>query len=128
MNGSSPAAPGLWRRLAGLALLPVFVVGVAAVVVGAALVAFRTPVALGRPEPLTVAANEAEIAWLYPANNLASWERFVAATQQTGARLHADYPDLEVQVDDAFPPQTTATPQIALRWQGSGRRLVFRWY
>ena len=127
MNGSSgPAAPGLWRRLAGPALLLVFVTGLAAVVVGAALVVVRTPAAPGRPEPLSVGDNEAEIAWLYPANNLASWERFVAATQQTGERLRSVYPDLEVQVDDAFPPQTATTSSPEARFRrpslGLGQR------
>jgi hypothetical protein len=116
------------HRLRNLSLLALIMTGLAALVIGAALVLFHTPAAQGRPEPLPVADNDTEIAWLYPASNLASWERFVAAVQQNCDELRATYPDLEVQMDGAFPPQSAATSEIALRWQSSGRRLVFRWY
>jgi hypothetical protein len=125
---NAAAVTGLWRRLRGPWLLLLLGTGLAALVLGAGLVVFRPSAALGRPEPLPVGDYDTEIAWLYPASNLASWERFVTATQQTAEHLRAVYPDLEVQTGAAFPPQTTATSEIALRWQGSGRRLVFRWY
>ncbi len=126
----SPAAAvsGLGRRLRSAALLLLLVAVFALLAAGALWIAFRPPAALGRPEPLPVAANDREIVWLYAATNNASWERFVAALLKTGDRLRADYPDLEIQDAAAFPPQTTATPEIALLWKTSGRRLVFRWY
>src|SRR5260370_6703356 len=103
------AGSGLLGRLRNLSLLALVVTGLAALVVGAALVVFHPPGAPGRPEPLPLSENDAEIAWLYPASNLASWERFVAATQQTAELLGATYPDLEAQSGRAFPPQSTAT-------------------
>ncbi len=129
MNGSTTSAvsrPG--RRVRGTSLLLPLVAVLATLVVGVVLIVYKAPAALGRPEPLPVAANDREIVWLYPAVNNASWERFVAALQQAGERLRGTYPDLEVQVEAAFPPQTATTPEIALKWQTSGRRLVFRWY
>jgi hypothetical protein len=129
MSQSPPSTgAGVFRWLHNRSLLALLMTSLAALVIGAAVVVFHPPGAAGRPEPLPVAANDTEIAWLYPASNLASWERFVAAAQQTAERLRSSYPDLEVQMDGAFPPQTTATSEIALRWQASGRRLVFRWY
>jgi hypothetical protein len=129
MNEIPPAAGSGWlTRLGNLSLWVFGTIGLGALAIGAALVLFRPPGTNGRPEPLPVADNEVEVAWLYPASNLASWERFVAATQQTAEQLRATYPDLDVQTDRAFPPETVATAETALKWTGSGRRLVFRWY
>ena len=128
MNGSRASVfARLWRRVRSWSLLLLLVAGLA--ILGTILVVFNTPPALGRPEPLAVAADDMEIVWLYPATNIASWERFVAAVQQTGDRLLASHPDLEVQVGPAaFREQTTAVPEVALKWKTSGRRLVFHWY
>jgi hypothetical protein len=77
------------------------------------------------PHPLTVADGEQEIVWLYSATSASSWERFVTAVQTAAAR-----PDLGLAVDRgrAFPAETTAVPELTVSAQGSGGRLVFRWY
>ncbi len=107
---------------------PILVALSVALAVGAAVVAFRQ----GAPNRLAarpVAAGDREIAWLDGATNVASWERFVAGVVRAADRLRADDPGLECQVGpEAFPAETTATPEIALAWPAEGRRLVFRWY
>jgi hypothetical protein len=100
----------------------------AAVVVGAVIVVFQGPPALGRPTPLPVLAGEREIVWLYPATNAASWERFVAAVRRIAERLRGDRAG--VQADDrfAFPHQTAAVPEVSLSLNRPESRFVFRWY
>jgi hypothetical protein len=99
----------------------------AALVLGAALVFFQSRPSLGPPQPLPVAPGDQEVVWLYPATNAANWERFVAALRLAAERLQADFPGVTAQDGGAFPPQTTAVPEIALAFPGRGR-LVFRWY
>jgi hypothetical protein len=99
----------------------------AVIVVGAVAVVFQAAPPANRPTPLPLAEGDREVAWLYPATNAANWERFVSAVRQAGERLRAQ----GLTVSDgptAFPPNTTATPEVALAWPGASRRLVFRWY
>ena len=100
----------------------------AAVVVGAVLVVFQGPPAQGRPAPLPVRDDEAEIVWLFPATSAASWERFVAAVRRTAERLRPSRPDVQADDKSAFPQQTTAVPEVSLSASGSEPRFVFRWY
>jgi hypothetical protein len=100
----------------------------AALVVGAAAVVFRGAPPPTRPAPLPVADGDREVAWLYPATNPASWERFVAACRRAADRLQDTHPGLAFDDGAAFPQRTTATPEVALAWPGGGPRLVFRWY
>jgi hypothetical protein len=95
---------------------------VSVVLVGAAAVVFRGDAPLTRPTPLPVQEGDSEIVWLYPATNTTAWERFVAAVEKTGRRLHLD-------VQQRPSAQPTAVPEVTLAWQKGGRnRLVFRWY
>jgi hypothetical protein len=100
----------------------------AAVVVGAVVVVFQGPLALGRPTPLPVLAGEREIVWLYPATNAASWERFVAAVRRTAERLRRDRPGVLADDKSAFPQQTAAVPEVSLSLSRPESRFVFRWY
>src|SRR5262245_26788277 len=80
------------------------------------------PASAVRPVP----RGDREIAWLNTATSGAAWERFVA-----GARLARElHPELALMVEDesAFPEQTAAVPEIALRVHGSESRLWIRWY
>src|SRR5207248_377764 len=73
--------------------------------------------------------DEAEVVWLYPATNESSWERFVTAVSRAADRLRADYPDLDVRIDDnTFPRHTTAHPELAVTVRQGSARLLFRWY
>jgi hypothetical protein len=100
----------------------------AAVVVGAVVVIFQGPPALGRPTPLPVLAGEREIVWLYPATNAASWERFVAAVRRIAERLRRDRSGVQADDKSVFPQQTAAVPEVSLSLSGPESRLVFRWY
>lgn len=76
-----------------------------------------------RPVP----AGDHEIVWLNTATNGFAWERFVAALRQ----LSSPPNDLHLKIvadDNAFPAQTTTTPEIAVSALGSSGKLWFRWY
>src|SRR5579883_751168 len=97
-----------------------------ALLLGAAAVFFDVRPAVARPAPLPVGKGDREIVWLYPATNGTTWERFVTAVRLAADQLRADFPNIQVQTSDAFPPQTTAVPEVALVMPGGGR-LLFRW-
>jgi hypothetical protein len=102
----------------------------AALVVGAAVVFWQSQRSTRTtPTPLAVAEGDYEIVWLYAATNASAWERFVAALRRGADHLREEFPGLKAEVGPAaFPPQTTAVPEVALELPGGKRRLVFRWY
>lgn len=100
-----------------------------AAVVGAAAVIFQMGPTPNGPTPQPVRPGDWEVVWLYPATNAGSWERFVAAVRRAAEHLRGDYADMQLHDGPlAFPAETTATPEVALSWSASGKRLVFRWY
>lgn len=103
----------------------ILVVLSAALVLGASALVLWPWGGDNQPRPQAVAAGDREIAWLYSATNASAWERFVTAVQNTAART-----DLGLGIDSsrAFPPQTTAVPEVALWVRGASGRLLFRWY
>ena len=69
---------GIWQRLRGQWFRILLVSVVAGTDYrGAISVVFQPPPAIARPTPLPVGGDEYEIAWLYPATNTTTWERFV---------------------------------------------------
>ena len=79
--------------------------------------------------PLPVAADEQEIAWLYPATNTAAWERFVYAVQELSKGKGEDEDPLSYVVgDQAFPPQSAVTPELVLSSPEFPGKLSLRWY
>lgn len=72
----------------------------------------------------SVPEGDQEIAWINPATSGSTWERFVAGIRN----LRQDYPGLVVEDANAFPEQTTAVPEVALRIEGCPHRLWIRWY
>lgn len=117
------------RPMSRYVRLAVVVGLLAAVSAGAALVALwpfwtRSSAAVA---PLPVPAGDHEVAWLNNATNGLDWERFVAAVRR--ARDGGECPELEVlQEDRAFPHETTAVPEFAVRVGAVGPRVWFRWY
>lgn len=109
---------------------PVALIGVSALLIAAAaaLVVYRPGGGAVKPQRPPLRAGDAEVAFIYPATNGTSWDRFVAAVRRSRNRLRASYPGLEVH-ENAAPGAagSTATPEVILQWP-SGRRLVFRWY
>jgi hypothetical protein len=110
------------RRLFRLSIL---VVLLAALVLGAAALGLWPWPGDSLPRPEAVPSGDREVAWLYSATSASTWERFVTAAQNAAAR-----PDLGLSVDSsrAFPPQTTAVPEVALSVRGGSGRLLLRWY
>jgi hypothetical protein len=88
----------------------------------------------GRIVPLLEASEvrrgDQEIAWLHLATESATWERFVEGMNHARAALAKASPPVALEVDDsqAFPSQTTAVPEVALRVPGTSARLWIRYY
>jgi hypothetical protein len=96
---------------------------------GALIVVFKPPLVSAKLTPLPVRANEYEIAWLYPATNTTTWERFIAAMRSANERLKEQHENVTFEIGDAaYPLQMTDVPEVAIRWKDQDKRLVFRWY
>src|SRR5437764_14160620 len=76
-----------------------------------------------RAVPRPVPEGDQEIVWLNPATSAVAWERFVTALR----RVQAERSDTDLGIDDAnaFPPQTTAVPEVVLSQRGVSGRLWF---
>src|SRR5262249_53536524 len=73
------------------------------------------------PRPL--AKGDQEIVFLYQATAASTWQRFVTAAKS----LHG-WRGFKVDAQQAFPPETTAVPEIVVSNDAAKARLVFRWY
>lgn len=72
---------------------------------------------------VTVAAipkGDQEAAWLHPATNIATWERFVAGLREL--------PNITVDDSAAFPEDSMKLPVVGLRKPGATGTLWIRWY
>ena len=83
-----------------------------------------------RAIPLPLEAEDREIVWLYAATNSDPWGRFVTAVTRAVNRIGVDHPELLVRLDvnGAFPKQSTAVPELVVSAQGVKGKLRFRWY
>lgn len=80
------------------------------------------------PQPIDLQPGEQEIAWLAPATGVLDWERFVAGVRQTGQKLQQEMPELEVDLQHAYPQRSIDIPEASLVWKTPPHRLTFRWY
>ena len=96
----------------------------------AAALAFWPREPVNRATPLSLAPGDQEVVWLYPATNAAPWERFVSAIALAKNGSSREGGDIEFDVDDhnAFPDQTTAIAEVAVRPRRSQGKIWFRWY
>lgn len=72
---------------------------------------------------ITVASintGDQEIAWLHPATNIATWERFVAGLKEI--------PGIKVDEQAAFPEDSMKIPVVGLKKLGQPGTLWVRWY
>lgn len=83
-----------------------------------------------RAVPLPLAAGDQELVWLYAATNAAPWERLITAVGNVVARQRQEGSAGSLRLDDsgAFPPQTTAVPEMILSRDGTPGKLRIRWY
>src|SRR5215218_3369370 len=95
---------------------PGVLIAISLVLLGAAgLVMLPRHNGSGQPRPLPVRSDEQEIAWLYPATNTTSWDRFATAVEKASERLRDSAPGVETEQDSARAP-ATAVPEVALYW------------
>lgn len=97
---------------------------IALVAAAVAITAFRLGGGAASNRPLDIPPGDEEVAYFHTATNAGTWERFVAGIQHA-ARVQ---PRFRADVTEAFPDQSTATPQVILSLEGSDRRLLIRWY
>ncbi len=64
--------------------------------------------------------GDQEAAWLHPATNIATWERFVAGLREL--------PNITVDDSAAFPEDSMKLPVVGLRKPGATGTLWIRWY
>lgn len=103
-----------------------FWLGAAAILVAGYFLA-RSAGLLGQPSTLRVAAvpdGDQEIAWIHPATNFPTWERFVAGVK----RVQKRWPAIQIDDSNAFPSQTATVPEVALSFPGCKGKLWIRWY
>lgn len=88
-------------------------------------------VLIGSPMPwaqstkaLTLSSKDREFAWLHTTTNAATWERFVTGIQ----RAALDSSEYTVNDLQAFPNDTTTTPEVVISKKGSESQVFIRWY
>ncbi|MFO0815402.1 MAG: hypothetical protein U0796_19475 [Gemmatales bacterium] len=64
--------------------------------------------------------GDQEAAWLHPATNIATWERFVAGLKEL--------PDVSIDDTAAFPEDSMKLPVVGIQYPGNARTLWIRWY
>ncbi|MFT3880392.1 MAG: hypothetical protein QM703_12115 [Gemmatales bacterium] len=67
-----------------------------------------------------IPSGDQEAAWLHPATNIATWERFVAGLREL--------PNITVDDSAAFPEDSMKLPVVGLRRPGVPGTLWIRWY
>jgi len=98
----------------------VVLLGLALAGAGLYLVILGPEATLTHITPVRVAAGDQEIAWLHPATNATTWERFVAGLQQI--------PDVQLDESAAFPEDSITPPAVAIIRPGYPGKLWIRWY
>ena len=105
MNGpGSELVPMRWLLRPSLLLF----ISLALAVAAGGLI-YWSPPSETRPEPRPVARGDQEIVFLYQATAASTWQRFVKAAEQLNG-----WRGFQVDVQRAFPPETTAVPELAV--------------
>lgn len=74
--------------------------------------------------PAAVAPGDVEVAWLHPATNTPTWERFVSGAADY-VNLHSD---LELDLTQAYPEASIKPPAIGIKRKSQPGWLWIRWY
>lgn len=98
----------------------VVLLGICLVVAGLYLIVLGPDGTIAQTKAASIKPGDQEIAWLHPATNIATWERFVAGLKEVTG----------VSIDDsaAFPNDSMKLPVIGLRKAGVAGTLWIRWY
>lgn len=102
-----------------LAIIVILLV-IGLVATGLYLIIYDPKAALTEARVAVIPHGDQEAAWLHPATNIATWERFV-----TGLR---ELPDIAVDDSAAFPEDSMKLPVVGLNRPGSSGTLWIRWY
>jgi hypothetical protein len=116
----------MMRRLLQPSLVIFIALLTAVVVTGAVLLWPRNDT---RPRPEPVPKGDHEVVWLSYASNFATWERFIKGMDTAAQRLAKDpkAPKVDVDVNRAFPEESTAVPEVVLSVEGVSGKLHVRW-
>lgn len=68
----------------------------------------------------SIPTGDQEVAWLHPATNISTWERFVAGLKEL--------PDVTIDESAAFPDDSMKLPVVGLSKPGCQGTLWIRWY
>ena len=98
----------------------VILTGIALVLAGLYLIILGPDGTMSHVKAVTVAGGDQEAAWLHPATNIATWERFVAGLKEV--------PDITLDDSAAFPEDSMKLPVVGLRKAGVPGTLWIRWY
>lgn len=109
---------------------PVIVAGCAATAAALAVAAVQfgwfREAGPARAEP--VPDGDQEIAWLHTTTSGDTWELFVLGLKRAALPRAGSIDGIVVDDSNAFPPQTTAVPEVVIRRNGFAGRLHIRWY
>ena len=98
----------------------VILTGIALVLAGLYLIILGPERTMSQVKVAPVVSGDQEAAWLHPATNIATWERFVAGLKEV--------PDITLDDSAAFPEDSMKLPVVGLRKAGTPGTLWIRWY
>ncbi|MFM7150308.1 MAG: hypothetical protein ACKO23_10740, partial [Gemmataceae bacterium] len=101
--------------------------------VGAAiLIVFQGDRTEDLPQAEALKDEEEEIAWVYPATNAQTWERFVESIFQAVEHCRQKYPSMKVDAENRIHPASQKVPQVSISFIHpdllTESKLIFRWY
>lgn len=98
----------------------VILLGLGLLAAGLYLIILGPEGTMGLPKAATLTSGDQEIAFLHPATNIATWERFVAGLKEL--------PGIIVDDSEAFPEDSMKLPVAGLRHATIPGTLWVRWY
>jgi hypothetical protein len=103
-----------------LVTLIVVLIGLGLAGTGIYLIILGPEATLSQVTVAPVTPGDQEIAWLHPATNATTWERFVAGLKEI--------PDIQLDESSAFPEDSMKPPAVSLQKKDYPGKLWIRWY
>lgn len=98
----------------------VVLLGLALVTTGLYLIVLGPEGAMAQVKVAAIKPGDQEVAFLHPATNIATWERFVAGLKEI--------PGITIDDSTAFPEDSMKLPVVGLQKDGIAGTLWIRWY